>query len=792
MSTIGRAFDDDAAPRRLRLLDPGHLLGSPLVRNLLQERFALRELAAGEQVGVYRIEREIGRGGMGLVYLAARADGEYEQTVALKWLPDSARDAASAARFRDERQILANLRHPGIARLIDGGRGVQGHLWFAMEYVDGAPLDEHCAARALPLTLRVQLLLAVLDAVAFAHARLLIHRDIKPRNVLVDAEGQPRLLDFGIAALLGSAAGPAYSPGFASPEQLACGEVGIASDIWQLGRLCRRVLEAGIAGAARLPADLRAVVDKAAADEPAQRYATVNELSADLQRFLAQRPVRARKTGLAHRARLVLRRHPWSLGLGGFAVAAFLVTVIVFTVQLRRERDAAERARATTQAVSDFITRDLLSAADPWAGGRSDVSLAAVVEAAVDKVDARFPQRAEVSGLLHLELGRILSNLGRQNQAAHSLAQAAEELAGVRGPLDAAVLDARYQMAKVAQRELRLADVEARLRSLRADAAQAGNLPLLRRIDGDLAWNQAQLGDYAACHRQYLQLQQAGADDDAEQQVRVFTGLSYCEHGLGRYAASALHAQQGWNLGRQRLGALHPQTLDMPWVLGMAQIGLGQFDAAVSSGEQAYEGTRRVKGEQHSGVAATAYQVGYAHLCAGRPRLALDWLSRAVAIRLKVLAADDSRIAVARSLRAVALLQSEQIAEARADMAEARRLLAMPASTPDVARTTILRNSALMHLALQENALAAADFQAALATATRLYGAVDTRVAVLRLGLGLSQWRQGETETGLAEIAQALPEAARVPSCQSELVVQGRATLARAAAVVVATSRRTH
>lgn len=779
-----------ALPRRLRLLDPGHLLASPLLRNLLQERFALRELVAGEQVGVYRIEREVGRGGMGLVYRAARADGEYEQTVALKWLPDSARDAASAARFRDERQILANLRHPGIARLIDGGRCIQGHLWFAMEYVDGAPLDEHCAAQALALPLRVQLLLAVLDAVAFAHARLLIHRDIKPRNVLVDADGQPRLLDFGIAALLGSTARPAYSPGFASPEQLACGEVGIASDIWQLGRLCRRVLEAGNTAAGRLPADLLAIVDKAVAAEPIQRYATVNELSADLQRFLAQRPVRARKAGLAHRARLLLRRHPWSIGLGGLAGFAFLATVVAFTAQLRRERDEAQRARATTQAVSDFITRDLLSAADPWAGGRSDVRLAAVVEAAVDKVDARFPQRAEVSGLLHLELGRLLSNLGRQKQAAHSLAQAVEELAGVRGPLDAAVLDARYQTAKVSQRELRLADVETRLRSLRADAVQAGNLLLQRRIDVDLAWNEAQQGDFATCHRHYLQLQQTDGEGDAQQQVVVFTGLSYCEQGLGQYSAAALHAQQGWALGRLRLGALHPQTLDMSWVLTMAQIGLGQFDAAVATGEQAYEGTRQVKGEQHSGVAAVAYQVGYAHLCAGRPREALDWLDRAVAIRLAVLAADDPRIAVARSQRAVALLQSEQVAAAQADMAQARGLLASPAAISAVARTVIVRNSALMHLALQENDQAAADFRAALATATRIYGAADTRVAVLRLGLGISQWRKGETQAGLAAIAQALPEVTRLPGCQSELIVQGRAALAQTAVVAALAGKR--
>lgn len=777
---------EDAGQRRLRLLEPGRLLGGPLLRNLLQERFAVRELAAGERVGVYRIERELGRGGMGVVYLAARDDGEYEQAVALKWLPDSARDEASAARFREERQILANLRHPGIARLIDGGRGLQGHLWFAMEYVAGAAIDEHCAALALPLPARLQLLLAVFDAVAFAHARLLIHRDIKPRNVLVDAEGQPRLLDFGIAALLGSAAAPAYSPGFASPEQVDCGEVGVASDIWQLGQLAERVLKAG--SGAVLPADLQAIVDKARAAEPAQRYATVNELSTDIHRFIGYRPVRARRAGLAQRTRLVLRRHPWSIGLGSAAVLAFLVTVTVFTLQLRRERDEAERARATTQAVSDFITRDLLSAADPWAGGRSDARVAAVVEAAVDKVDQRFPQQQEVPGLLHLELGRILGNLGRLEAAARSLDQAGKELTASRGALDAATLDARYQVVRVAERDGRVNDAVSLLTALRADAARADNRVLLRRVDADLASNRGSLGDFGACYRGYLQLQQEGVAEDPVQQVEELSGLAGCEIGLGRYTDAAAHARQGWALGQRLLGEFHPRTLDMLWVLGTAQIGLGQFDEAIAATQRAYEGARRVRGEQSSGVATFALQVGNAQLCAGRPREALEWLERAAAIRLAVHTPDDPRIASARSARALAMLQNQQIAAAQADMTEARRVIALRTKPHELASMAVLRNSALMSLALQDAAAAAADFSAALAIAARVYGSDDRRTALLKLGLGLSRQRQGEASAA-ADIAAALPLLEAQPSCQPELLAQGRAALVESAPLAAVAKR---
>lgn len=776
--------NDDTITRRLRLLEPGHLLGGSLLRNLLQERFAVCELAPGERVGVYRIERELGRGGMGVVYLAARDDGEYEQTVALKWLPDSARDEASAARFREERQILANLRHPGIARLIDGGRGLQGHLWFAMEYVAGAPIDEHCAALALPV--RLQLLLAVCDAVAFAHARLLIHRDIKPRNVLVDAEGQPRLLDFGIAALLGSAAAPAYSPGFASPEQLACGEVGVASDIWQLGQLAERVLKAGAATV--LPADLQAVVDQARHAEPARRYATVNELSTDIQRFIGYRPVRARRAGLAQRTRLALRRHPWSTGLGSLALLAFLVTVSVFTLQLRRERDQAERARATTQAVSDFITRDLLSAADPWAGGRGDARVAAVVEAAVDKVGQRFPQQQEVSGLLHLELGRILGNLGRLEAAARSLGQAGAELTAARGALDAATLDARYQVVRIAERDGRVDEATRLLTALRADAAKAGNRALLRRVDAELASNRGILGDYAGCYRDHLRLLREGVAEDPVLQVEELAGLAGCESGLGRYSEAAAHARQGWALGQRLLGEFHPRTLDMLWVLGTAEIGLGQYDAAIAASQRAYEGARRVRGEQSSGVATIALQVGNAQLCAGRPREALEWLERAVAIRLVAHTPDDPRIASARSARALALLQNQQIAAAQADMAEARRVLGMRSKGHDLASLVVRRNAGLMALALQDATAAAADFDAALAIAQRIHGADDRRTLLLRLGLGLSRWRQGD-KTAIADIAAALPLLRLQPSCQPELLAQGQAVLAESAPLAAAPKR---
>ncbi|MEO6064400.1 MAG: serine/threonine-protein kinase, partial [Lysobacterales bacterium] len=222
------------------LLEPGALFEGALFRNLLRTREV--ELEPGMRFGVFKLVSEIGRGGMGVVWLAERDDGEYRQQVAIKCIVDI-RSEQGAELFRRERQILSELRHPNIARLLDGGRRADGLLWFAMELIEGVAIDRHAQMGALTLEARLRLFADVIDAVSVAHARLVIHRDLKPSNVLVDADGRAKLLDFGIAAIAheGDAA-RAYSPGWASPEQRVGDSVTAASDQFQLGMLLDAVL----------------------------------------------------------------------------------------------------------------------------------------------------------------------------------------------------------------------------------------------------------------------------------------------------------------------------------------------------------------------------------------------------------------------------------------------------------------------------------------------------------------------------------------------------------------------
>lgn len=381
-----------------RLLEPGALLEGALFRDLVRASEA--RLAAGDRLGVYRLIQELGRGGMGVVWLAQRDDGEYRQRVAIKCVTDH-RSELGAELFRRERQILAELRHPHIARLLDGGRRDDGLLWFAMEYIDGTAIDRHVRDRSLSLEARLRLLVTVIDAVSVAHAALVIHRDIKPGNVLVDSDGSARLLDFGIAALAEEgSAGQAYTPAWASPEQRAGEKVGTASDQYQLGLLLDALLRQSVDAAAprgdasawiAMPShrrrELQAVWARACAPTPAQRYQSVAEFGRELERILARRPVVALGGQWGYSLACAVRRRPgvWSASVAGLLLLAVLIAG--FTWRLANERDQSRRQAVRAEAIKDFLV-GLFRDGDPTRGSDPNLSARELIQAGAVRVEA--------------------------------------------------------------------------------------------------------------------------------------------------------------------------------------------------------------------------------------------------------------------------------------------------------------------------------------------------------------------------------------------------------------------
>lgn len=400
--------------------------------------------AADQRIGPWRLLRPLGRGGMGEVWLAARADGAYQREVALK-LPHAQPTGASLReRFRRERDILAGLTDPRIARFYDAGIDADGQPWLALEHVVGTPIDAYCAQRDLDLRARVALLREVAGAVQAAHARLVVHRDLKPANVLVTATGEPKLLDFGIAKLLGEdgeddgltqLGGRAGTPDYAAPEQLEGGAVTVATDVHALGvmlyelstgrrpfpgrsRLGRMLDVRGEAPLAStqvegrrrraLQGDLDAILAKAIAPDPADRYASVEAFSEDLRRHLESQPIVARRIGRWRRATKFVDRHRRAV-----AVAATLGLSIVGGIGgiLWQSHRAEEEARRAT-AIKDFLI-EVFSASDPRIASElppGSITAKALLDASAGRIETRFADDPD----LQIELLRTLADLYRE------------------------------------------------------------------------------------------------------------------------------------------------------------------------------------------------------------------------------------------------------------------------------------------------------------------------------------------------------------------------------------------
>lgn len=417
---------------------------------------------AGVRVGAYTIERLIGRGGMGEVWLAARSDGRFEGKCALKFLDASITSAKLVERFRREGQLLARLTHPNIARLLDAGTTQEGRAYLALEYVDGDPIDRYC--ESLPIDARVRLFTDVVAAVAHAHSQLIIHRDIKPSNVLVTRDGQVKLLDFGIAKLVstdpteGAAAmtrmeDAALTPKYAAPEQLL-GEVpSTATDVYQLGVLLyvlmtghhpvphansradriRVALEAGfpkasdVAGPSTqklLRGDLDAILAVALRSDPKERYQTAQSFREELLRYLNHQPVHARSGATWYRIRKFAARHRYSVAtslVAGVGMCAALAFAVLQAREAVRQRDAARQELARATATNDFATF-LLSVAAP---GESKFTSAELLAASERLIERQFAGNNPLKADLLATVGRQYMHSEHWNQAAAVLERAA-------------------------------------------------------------------------------------------------------------------------------------------------------------------------------------------------------------------------------------------------------------------------------------------------------------------------------------------------------------------------------
>jgi len=416
---------------------------------------------AGRRLGAWELICKIGEGGMGQVWLARRADGMYEAQAAIKLLRSDLPPLSFAARFARERAVLARLNHPAIARLLDAGMDAD-RAYLVLEHVPGRSLSQHVRAVCPTVASRVRLLIRIAQAVAYAHAHLVVHRDLKPSNVLVTPQGEPKLLDFGIAGLLddGEQAGASditrqtgrgLTPGYSAPEQITGAPIGTAADVFSLGVMLFELLsgelpfgERGSARAAvehavlhgeprrlsrvspsntlsgpgrpqdfeRVRGDLEAVVATALRRDPAQRYGGVPALIDDLEHWLAHRPVSVRREDWRHRSRLWLRRHAVLAGAATLVTLSLVAGLAASTWQWRR----AEAAARTSARVTDYLT-ELLAAASPDSHGGQWPTVLQLLESSRKDLDQKFTDDPDTRMQLLQVISRTYRELNRYDVA---------------------------------------------------------------------------------------------------------------------------------------------------------------------------------------------------------------------------------------------------------------------------------------------------------------------------------------------------------------------------------------
>jgi len=443
----------------------------------------------GLEVGAYTLRREIGQGGMSRVFLADRTDREYESQVAVKLLREGLLTEDLVLRFRRERQILANLDHPNIARLLDGGTAAFGGTYLVMEYIDGPSVTEFCHERKLGLDERLALFLQICAAVQYAHRNLILHLDLKPGNVLVGRDSTPKLLDFGIARLLEGARfdavgdptiGPLrpMTPRYASPEQLRGRATSTASDVYSLGVILYELLTGRVpfelegvirrSGAdlsndpdatrpsvsvrrgqkqssdsldvatdmrlsahqlsRRLDGDLDRILLQALKPDPEERYASVEALANDISRHRAGLPIAAAGASFIYRARKFVRRHPWPVGLGATLAALTLLSTLLLAIsnqRIERTRIRVQQERDNAIQLSEFLV-DVFQLADPRRNPKSAATVAGVLEQGAQNAMRELSDHPKAQTKFLQTIGEVELSHGRFDRAAEDLQAALE------------------------------------------------------------------------------------------------------------------------------------------------------------------------------------------------------------------------------------------------------------------------------------------------------------------------------------------------------------------------------
>jgi eukaryotic-like serine/threonine-protein kinase len=696
------------------------------------------DTAAGARIGPWRVVHELGFGGMGAVFLAERADGQFEQRVALKLVKPGMDTDEILVRFRAERQILARLEHPHIARLLDGGASEAGQPYFAMEHVEGLPLTLYCDRARLSIEGRLRLFVQVCAAVEYAHRNLVVHRDLKPSNILVTNEGVAKLLDFGIAKVLDPSGdedgltmtrhGPPMTPQYAAPEQLLGQPVTTATDVYSLGLilfelLCgrpphrferlgseeiERVLlqrerelpsstvnrhDGGAAAPAKIAAarglstarlvrrlrgDLDRIVGMALRREPERRYASARALADDIERSLAGHPVAARTDGLGYRASKFVRRHRVGVAAASL-VAVSVVAGLVGTVWQARQ---AMREARKAEAVKNYVFT-LFGEADPNVGKGKEITARQLVEEGARRITKELSDQPEIEAEMLVFAGTVHYRLGLLREARPLFERALALRRELFGEDSLGVAEGELWVGTMAllngelDEARRLLDRALHKRSRRLGEHHA-DTAYARGLLGRVHFAKGNLAEAEALVRQAVA-------DERQHLPSPHVELASNVNFLGRilqakadYDGAEQAFREGLEMRQQLFGDEHTRVSESQSNLAQVMRDKGDPRGAEAWFRKGLELDRRILGDHHEKVAIGLQNLGYGLLVTADYAEAERCLREALEIRLRLHGPQHRMTAQAEHTLARALRYQGELEEAEVS---SRRALGVAAAT---------------------------------------------------------------------------------------------------------------
>lgn len=752
------------------LLDGAAIDAAPgLMKELGETLDEKPEALEGRRLGSYRLLEVLGQGGMGVVYLAERADEQFEQRVAIKLMPRGYETAEMERRLRLERQILANLQHPNIAHLLDGQVTDEGFPFLVMEHIEGRPIDTYCREEQLDLEARLRLFLDVCAAVQYAHLSMVIHRDLKPNNILVTSSGDVKLLDFGIAKLTdptveGGVQDPTVfqplTPAYASPEQISNQPVSASSDVYSLGVLLFQLLTgqapfkleglspseveavvserqsrapsqaldsieaSGLALDEKqlrhlLSGDLDTIVLKALRKTPERRYSSAAELAADIQRYLDGQPIQARPSTWSYRAQKFTRRHRWGVATAAVVILLLITGMIGIAWQGRvaaQERDRAQLEARKAERVAGFLS-GLFEAANPFTQGAGQLTVQELLEIGDERIGRELSDEPQV----RLELQEMIAN------SFNSLGESDRALAMVE--------------AVVEERRVRLPD---------DDLGMAGALTSLAGIHnakGEYVRGEALLREALALYAK------TGAQDSYDGGV-AWRYLAGVQGTKGQAEESEANYRRALEIWRQ-VGDKEREAGDLSNLAGQLE-AQGRIDEALELKRETLVLLTDLYGPEHPIVATVRNNIAVTLHSRGEYKAAEDYYREAMEIQERLLGTGNPGTADSLTNLGRVLMDQDRYQDAEPYIRQATEIRQSHSEPTHFPRIAAEINLASLHVGLGEYDEAVTGYESALDRFEALVGPDHNATARVQCLLGIALSRRGDLARAEALLRQAL------------------------------------